>query len=215
MFFSCNVAFSSMPVFLPTIIRDMGHKSITAQALSAPPYFFSFIIVLVTAYFSDRLQSRSAFIILHSILATIGYGTIAISGYYQSQNTTIRYLALYPAAAGFFSAITIIITWTINNQESDSKKGTGVAIMNVIGQMGPLVGTSIFPKEDGPWYVRGMAICAAFMLLVGVLAGVLRAVLKRQNRRLVEEKGGGEYAGIPLEEGGMAKEERKPFVYMI
>jgi MFS family permease len=33
MFFSCNVAFSSMPVFLPSIIRDMGFSSITAQRL--------------------------------------------------------------------------------------------------------------------------------------------------------------------------------------
>ena len=214
MFFSANVAFSSMPVFLPTIIKDMGHESITAQALSAPPYFFSFIVVLATAYFSDRLQSRSTFIILHSLLATVGYSTIAVAGCYQSPNTTIRYIALYPAAAGFFSAITIIITWTINNQESESKKGTGVAIMNVIGQMGPLVGTSIFPKEDGPWYVKGMAICAGFMLIVGVLAAVLRVVLKRQNMRL-KEKGSGEYAGIPLEEGGAANAERKVFEFMI
>lgn len=214
MFFSCNVAFSSMPVFLPTIIRDMGHQSITAQALSAPPYFFSFLVVLATAYFSDRLQTRSTFIILHSLLATLGYTTIAVANYYRSENTTLRYLALYPAAAGFFSAITIIITWTINNQESDSKKGTGVAIMNIIGQIGPLVGTSIFPKEDGPWYVKGMSICAAFMLFVGILAAILRWVLIKENRKN-REKGSVEYAGIPLEEGGVARDERKIFEFMI
>lgn len=214
MFFSCNVAFSSMPVFLPTIIKDMGHRSITAQALSAPPYFFSFIVVLATAYFSDCAQSRSTFVILHSVLATLGYSTIAIAGYYRSENTTIRYIALYPAAAGFFSAITIIITWTINNQESDTRKGTGVAIMNIIGQMGPLVGTSIFPNEDGPWYVRGMTICAGFMLLVGVLAAVLRMVLIRKNRK-AEENGSQEYKGVPLEEGGVFREERRPFCFML
>lgn len=215
MFFSCNVAFSSMPVFLPTIIKDMGHESIRAQALSAPPFFFAFLVVLATAYFSDRFQSRSVFIMVHSLLATMGYSTIAISGYYQSSNTTIRYLALYPAAAGFFSAITIIITWTLNNQESDSRKGTGMAILNIIGQMGPLVGTSIFPKKDGPWYVKGMGICAAFMMLVGVLAAVLRVVLKRQNQKMREEKGSGEYAGIPLMEGDAARAERKTFEFML
>ncbi|CAO2654911.1 Nn.00g116440.m01.CDS01 [Neocucurbitaria sp. VM-36] len=211
MFFSCNVAFSSMPVFLPTIIRDMGHESITAQGLSAPPYLFAFVVVLTTAYYSDRLQSRSKFIMLHSLLATIGYGTIALSGHYKSTNTTIRYLALYPACAGFFSAITIIITWTINNQETDSKKGTGMAVLNLIGQLGPLVGTSIFPDEDGPWYVKGMSICAAFMLLVGVLAAILRWVLVRENQKLSENKGGGEYAGIPLEEGAIARSGKKKF----
>lgn len=215
MFFSCNVAFSSMPVFLPTIIHDMGYESITAQGLSAPPYLFAFIIVLATAYFSDRMQSRSTFIILHSLLATLGYSIIAISGYYELANTMIRYMALYPAISGFFSAITIIITWTINNQESDSQKGTGMAILNIIGQMGPLVGTSIFPKEDGPRYVRGMSICGVFMLLVGVLAAVLRWVLMRENRKMREAKGGGDYAGVPLEEGDTAEIRRKKFEFML
>jgi MFS family permease len=213
MFCSCNVAFSSMPVFLPTILNDMGYHSIHSQALTAPVYLFSFVVVLLTAYYSDRLQSRSTFVILHSILATAGYTTIALSGYFRSSSTLIRYFALYPAAAGFFSAITIIITWTINNQQSESGKGTGVVIMNLIGQMGPLLGTSIFPKEDGPYYVRGMATCASFMAVVGVLAAIQRWVLVRQNRDN-RERVAGEYAGIPLEEGETAR-ETKVFEYML
>lgn len=215
MFFSCNVAFSSMPVFLPTIIRDMGYQSITAQGLSAPPYLFAFIVVLATAFYSDRTQSRSIFIIIHSLLATLGYGTIAVSGYYKSTNTTIRYIALYPAAAGFFSAITIIITWTLNNQDTDSKKGTGMAVLNIIGQMGPLVGTSIFPEKDGPYYVKGMSICAAFMLLVGILALILRWVLRKENKKLKQSEGAGAYAGIPLEEGATARDGRKRFEFIL
>jgi phosphatidylinositol 3,5-bisphosphate 5-phosphatase len=192
----------------------MGNTSLTSQALSAPPYLFAFVVVLLTAYLSDRYQSRSTFIMLHAILATLGYTAIAIAGRYRWQNNTIRYLALYPATAGFFSAITIIITWTINNQESDSRKGTGMAILNIIGQMGPLVGTSIFPKTDAPYYVRGMTICALFMALVGVLAFVLRVVLIRQNNK---SRGSNRErdVGIPLVEGGMSKIERKPFVFML
>ncbi|KAF1838097.1 MFS general substrate transporter [Decorospora gaudefroyi] len=215
MFFSCNVAFSSMPVFLPTVIRDMGWESITAQGLSAPPYLFAFVVVLTTAYYSDLMQSRSTFIILHSLLATLGYGTIALSGYFQLDNTTTRYIALFPSAAGFFAAVTIIITWTLNNQESDSKKGTGMAVLNIIGQMGPLVGTSIFPDEDGPYYVKGMSICAAFMLLAGVLAAMLRWVLIRENRKLRQNGSGGEYAGVPVDEGGSMLNSRKTFEFML
>ena len=159
------------------------------------------------------MQSRSFFIILHSFLATFGYGTIALCGYFRVQNTLIRYLALYPATAGFFSAITIIITWTINNQETDSKKGTGMAILNVIGQMGPLVGTSIFPKENGPFYVKGMTICAVFMLLVGILAAILRWVLVMQNRKIKRTEF--EYAGVPLNEHDASRSRRKIFTYMI
>jgi MFS family permease len=215
MFFSCNVAFSSMPVFLPTIIRDMGYTSITAQGLSAPPYLYAFIVVVATAYYSDRLKTRSSFIILHSLLATIGYGTLALSGHFKYNNTLIRYIALFPAVAGFFSAITIIITWTLNNQDTETKKGTGMAVMNIIGQMGPLVGTSIFPEEDGPWYVKGMCVCAGFMLLVGVLAAVLRWTLIRENGKARNSTGTGEYAGLPLEEDEVVKNRRAKFEFII
>jgi MFS family permease len=215
MFFCCNVAFSSMPVFLPTIVRDMGWTSATAQGLSAPPYLFAFVVVVTTAYYSDRLQSRSAFIILHSILATVGYSTIAILGYYRSDKSILRYLALYPATAGFFSAITIIITWSLNNQASDSQKGTGMAILNIIGQMGPLVGTSIFPEEQGPWYVKGMSICAMFMLFVGFLAVILRWALVRENRKARSDTGGGDYAGVPLDEGEAVRSRRTEFKFML
>jgi len=203
-----------MPVFMPTIIRDMGYESIAAQGLSAPPYLFAFIVVVTTAYYSDRMQTRSTFIILHSLLATLGYGSIAVSGYMRSTNTTIRYIALYPAVAGFFSAITIIITWTLNNQQTGSKKGTGMAILNVLGQMGPLLGTSIFPDEDGPYYVKGMTVCAGFMLLAGILAAVLRWVLIRENKN-ADQARGGEYAGVPLEDGETVHLGKKKFEFML
>jgi MFS family permease len=209
MFFSCNVAFASMPVFLPTIIHDMGYTALTAQALSAPPYLLAFVVVILTAYLSDRYQSRSSFIILHSLIATVGYATIALCGYFRYGGTTLRYLALFPACVGFFSAITIIITWTVNNQKSETGKGAGVAIMNVIGQVGPLVGTSVFPSEEGPWYVRGMSVCAGFMLLVGVLAGILRWYLDSQNRKNKDNTGRGEYEGV-----GTTK-RRQTFEYML
>ncbi|KAL8976599.1 MAG: hypothetical protein Q9205_007422 [Flavoplaca limonia] len=51
--------------------------------------------------------------------------------------------------------------------DSDAKKGTGVAILNIIGQLGPFIGTALYPESDRPYYVRGMTACAGFMLLVG------------------------------------------------
>ena len=45
MFFCANVAFSSLPVFLPTIIKEMGYTALQSQALSAPPYLVAFVSV--------------------------------------------------------------------------------------------------------------------------------------------------------------------------
>ncbi|KAL6239669.1 hypothetical protein BDW75DRAFT_236276 [Aspergillus navahoensis] len=195
MFFSCNVAFSSMPVFLPTILQDMGYTSQTSQALSAPPYIIAFITVLTTAYLSDRSRSRSPYLITHALISATSYLTIALTGLFHaslspSLHTAIRYICVYPATAGFFSAITLIITWSMDNRAAKEGKGASVAILNVIGQCGPLLGTRLYPADDGPWYVRGMAVCAAFMAVVAILAGLLRGVLKRANERMADGERG-------------------------
>ena len=192
----------------------MGHSARTSQALAAPPYLVAFLSVLLTSWLSDRYQDRSICICFHSGLATVGYSVIALVGS-QGENGSVawRYAGVYPAAMGFFSAITIIITWTINNQDSDSKKGTGVAMLNVIGQLGPLIGTHLYPESDGPYYVKGMWVCAAFMALVGFLSLALRLVLAAKNRT------SSGYVAVGDEDEGIAIQERKgqsrTFKYML
>lgn len=180
MFFCTNMAFSSMPVFLPTIIHEMGHTVLISQALSAPPYLVSFLAVILTAWLSDRMRNRSYFVCFHALLSAFGYAFIAVAGA-RGWGTWWRYAGLYPAAIGFFSVITIIITWTINNQESESKQGTGFAMLQLIGQCGPLVGTRLYPERDAPMYVSGMSICAGAMVLVALLSLSLRVYLGRKN----------------------------------
>ncbi|PWY89030.1 MFS general substrate transporter [Aspergillus heteromorphus CBS 117.55] len=215
MFFSCNVAFSSMPVFLPTIIQDMGYTPLTSQALSAPPYLVAFVTVLLTSHLSDRTRTRSPYLILHALLSSTAYFVIALTGHFHASlpapvHIAIRYLCVYPAVAGFFSAITLIITWTMDNRPAGEAKGASVALMNIVGQCGPLLGTRLYPATQGPWYVQGMAICGSFMLGVAVLAGGLRWLLRLEMRRnkMGRGEGVGEEEGFEMEmEGGGAERE--------
>ena len=176
----------------------MNYSALTSQALSAPPYFIAFLVVLVTAFLSDRSQNRSYYVIFHALLGGFGYLSIAIGGMLRADSRW-RYAGVYPAAAGFFSAITLILTWTINNQNSDSKRGTGVVMLNLLGQFGPLVGTRLYPDSDKPYYVKGMAVCSLFMFLVALLAWWLRRLLIRENegwKDKEEATGTGEDEGL-------------------
>ena len=216
MFFACNVAFSSMPVFLPTILSHMGFSRLAAQGLAAPPFLFSFVVVLVTAVLSDRLQSRSMPMLFHASLACTGYIFLALAGALNWEGPLahiLRYAAIFPICAGFFSAVTIVITWTVNNQHSDEGKGTGMAILNVIGQLGPLVGTRLYPDAEGPFYVKGMSVCAAAMAIVGILALTLRVVLKRENAKQLKQ----EALGVAEGEGLIQRRDgvRLGAVYML
>jgi hypothetical protein len=73
MYFSCNVSFSSLPVFLPTILNEMGFSAVNAQGLSAPPYFLAFLLVILSTYIADRTQQRGLVIMALSALGAVGY----------------------------------------------------------------------------------------------------------------------------------------------
>ncbi|KAK1759628.1 major facilitator superfamily domain-containing protein [Echria macrotheca] len=179
MYFSCNVSFASLPVFLPAILTSMGFTSIHAQGLTAPPYFLSFLVCIGTTYLADRTQQRGLVIIVLSAVAGVGYILLA-----TVKSVGVRYLGVFLAAAGVFPAIANILSWVLNNQGTDSKRGTAIAMLNLVGQCGPLLGTRVFPVGDAPYYVKGMSICAAFMFFNGLLAAVLRFYFVRENRRL-------------------------------
>ncbi|EFX04014.1 major facilitator superfamily transporter [Grosmannia clavigera kw1407] len=180
MFFLANMAYSSLPVFLPTILAAMGHDPVTAQAMSAPPYLAAFVVVLATAHTSDRIRSRSPLLIAHALASAAGYAALSLRG----TPNALRYAAVYPAAVGFFNVVVLLITWNLNNQPGQRRQGCAFALFQVVGQCGPLVGTRLYPDADRPLFLRGMRTMAGAMLAVAALAVVLRLVLRRRNRML-------------------------------
>jgi len=212
-FFLTNMAYSSLPVFLPTILTAMGHSALSAQALSAPPYLAAFIFVLATARASDGMRARAPLLIAHALASAGGYAVLALftnpdpkAFFHLAPGSILRYLAVYPAAIGFFNVVVLTIAWSINNQRNESRQGGGFALLQVVGQCGPLVGTRLYPDADAPYYARGMGVCALAMAGVAVLAVVLRWYMARANRLMDEgegrEVGGGEDVG-----GAIGEEE--------
>ena len=120
MYFSCNVSYSSLPVFLPTILNQMGFSAINAQGLSAPPYFVSTIVTVLSCWVADRTQQRGIMICILSCVAGIGYVLLA-----TCTDVAPRYFGTFLAAAGVFPAIGNILPWVVNNQGSDSRRGMG------------------------------------------------------------------------------------------
>jgi MFS family permease len=204
MYFSCNVSFASLPVFLPTILTEMGYTAIDAQGLSAPPYFIAFLLVIASTFVADRTGQRGFVILSLSLLGAVGYIILA-----TTSTSGVRYFGVYFAAAGIYPAIINILPWVLNNQGSDTKRGAGIVILNLVGQCGPLLGTRIYPTTDAPYYRMGMWVCAAFMLLNGFLAFALRTYLARENKKLdaqhgvVEKAADGKPAIIGVENDGV------------
>lgn len=86
-------------------------------------------------------------------------------------------------------SIFLLIASASDNQGSDTRRGGGIVLLNIIGQCGPFLGTNVFPDAEAPRYVKGMSICAAFMFFTAFLAFSLRVLLVFENRALEKKYG--------------------------
>lgn len=145
--FCCNYSFAGLSNFLPTIIQEMGYTSVNAQGLSAPPYFASFLLCIVAALISDRWGHRGLVITVSAVVGMVGY--LILAAVEDEHKTGVRYFGVWLATCGVFPALSINITWLLNNQGGDSKKGAGMAILAVFGQCSSFVSSSAFPDSEG------------------------------------------------------------------
>jgi len=179
MYFGCNVSFASLPLFVPTIIKELGRfTSQQSNGLSAPPYLMVFFLIIVTSYVSDRLRLRGPFVCGPAVIGFIGFTLLA-----TREDVASRYLGVFFAVCIFIS-IAILLPWVVNTHSNESKRTGGYAIFSTVGQLGPLVGTNIFPANQAPYYKKGMWISAAFCLLVAVLSAAFSFLLFWENKRL-------------------------------
>nr|POE47914.1 putative transporter [Quercus suber] len=184
MYFSCNVSFASLPVYLPTILQELGFSGVAAQGLSAPPYFLAFLVTILTSWLADRTQQRGLTIMIMSIIGGAGYIMLA-----TTTSVGARYAGAFLAASGVFPCIANILPWVTNNQGSDTRRGIGIIMLNVVGQCGPLLGTRLYPGNEQPRYIKGQSVCAAFMFFTTLLAFSLRTLLAWENRKLDKKYG--------------------------
>jgi MFS family permease len=113
MYFSCNVSFSSLPVFLPTILEEMGYSKINAQGLTAPPFFASFLVTVITPWVADRIQQRGLMIAALSLIGGVGYILCA-----TCTTVGVRYFGVFLAACGVFPAIANILPWVLSKSSN-------------------------------------------------------------------------------------------------
>lgn len=176
MYFGCNVCFASLPLFVPTIISEMGaFSTIQANGLSSPPYVLCFLAIITVSFLSDRFRLRGPFLAGAALLAAIGYIILA-----TTTGVGPRYFGLFLATLIFVS-VAQCLTWVGNTHATDSKRAAGLALLATGGQCGPVLGTRIFPKSDKPYYRKGMWISCGACLIVVIAACIQMLILHRAN----------------------------------
>lgn len=80
----------------------MGFSSDQAILLSAPPYFYAVLPVLISSFVGDRYQLRGAVVVFNCACTIVGFGMLGFSKY-----DAVRYVGTYLATGGYVSNVCI------------------------------------------------------------------------------------------------------------
>lgn len=199
---------------VPTVIEELGYSAAHAQLLTIPIYLFAMIVVIVFAFWSDRVKQRSPFIMAGFAIAVVGL--IAQLAIPHPKLPGLTYGFLFPVAAGFYSPFICIVAWIgmcnrlplpdglsllldhngslnlANNLAPSSKRAVGMAVLISFGNFGGIAGSNIYLASQAPRYPTGFGVGLGVSAAAIVMAFVLRRSYAAENRRrraLLDEQG--------------------------
>lgn len=108
-------------LFLPTIIKELGYKTTTAQLLTVPIYVTASIITIVVAFIADKKRIRSPFILGGLIFQLIGFAMCLSTG-----SPGVTYAGIFIAACALYLCQPSNITWLSNNLAGSYKRAVGM-----------------------------------------------------------------------------------------
>ncbi|RYP17871.1 hypothetical protein DL765_004269 [Monosporascus sp. GIB2] len=187
-------------LFLPTIIRNQGYSSSTAQLMTVPVYITAAILAVFFAYISDRLGKRSPFIVSFLLIVIVGF-SMCIS----TSNPRVVYAGVFLAACAIYPALPGVITWLANNLAGSYKRSAGMAIQIGLGNLGGAMASNFYRQKDAPRYILGHALELAF-IGAGVLAAAILmvgyAAINKKRDRAMQEGGQDRYTAEELSAKG-------------
>ncbi|KAK4065835.1 uncharacterized protein Triagg1_8387 [Trichoderma aggressivum f. europaeum] len=166
---------------LPVVIDELGYSATNAQLLTIPVYIAAVIATVTSAYFSDRLKTRSPFIIIPQLFGALGL--VIVMAIPKERYPGAVYGALFIVAIGLYTTITGVVSWNANNLAGTWKRNIGLGLQISIGNLGGAVGTNIYLKQQAPNYWLGFGFSLGILLVASSAGMVMRVALQRINKK--------------------------------
>ncbi|KAL3467671.1 major facilitator superfamily domain-containing protein [Aspergillus heterothallicus] len=186
--YSMTVGAGTISYYLPTLTQALGYDTVTAQYMTIPIYMVAVVFSLGGGISSDYFQDRK-----YHICAFTGLGFTASVIAANVLNSTVRYVMLCFMAAGIWSALPMVLTWTGNTiQWPREKRAVAFATVNALGNLSSVYGSRIWPDWDSPRHAIGFGVTAGFLgcaVSLSLVLGYLfekfphAAYVERQNDR--------------------------------
>ncbi|KAG9767952.1 MFS general substrate transporter, partial [Aureobasidium melanogenum] len=179
-FVSCSVGVYSFTATAPSVVKGLGYTSANAQLMTIPIYVFSLGTTLGVAWWADRVQQRTPFIM--GMLSVSCVGFIAQLAIPHPKYPGVSYFFLFLIAGGLFSPFTAVCALMANNLAPSTKRAVGMALIISMGNLSGICGSNIFFQAQAPRYPTGFGVCLGTSTAGVVVTYALRKAYQRENK---------------------------------
>jgi hypothetical protein len=171
-------------LFVPSIVNSLGYSGVDSQVHSIPVWAVAAVITMIVSFLTDRLRHRYGFMIFGVAFASIGYIILLCQGPLSGGlNVHVRYMAVFFVTTGCYIVQPVAIVWMANNLSGHYKRAIGLAIQIGFGNIGGIIASNIFNKDDAPQYTVGYGVSLAMMVFCGIMSTIFAAGLVIENKK--------------------------------
>ncbi|PPJ59606.1 hypothetical protein CBER1_01195 [Cercospora berteroae] len=166
MFFAVNIVSTSLSYFLPIILSGMGYDENESILLSAPPYYWSVVPVIISSVVGDRYSLRGPVIIFNSLCLIVGF---CMTGFADS--LAARYIGTFLATGAYVSNWAAVNTYAQTNLTGQWKRVFTAASVTAMNGAGGIAGSFIVRQQEAPRYPTAVWISiGSGLVLIGFVA---------------------------------------------
>jgi MFS family permease len=173
-------------LFLPSIIKELGYQTTTAQLLTVPIYVTAAILAIIVGYYADRATKRGGtrwrYIFGPMCLILVGF-IMAIAGSAVGGVPGVVYAGVFIATCGIYPAFPGNIAWISSNLAGSYKRAAGMAFQIGVGNLGGAMASNFYRAQDSPKYLLGHGLEIGF-----VVAGLVAVLTLRMSYSKINSK---------------------------
>lgn len=179
LFFLLNIVSTALSYFLPIILQSgMGFSSNKAILLSAPPYYYSVIPVLITSFVGDKYRTRGPIIIFNALCLIAGFSMLG----FPSQ-VAVRYVGAFLATGAYISNWAALNAYQANNITGQWKRATVAAAVSACNGLGGIAGSYIVRSKEAPKYMTAIWVSIGSHILMILIVAACTILFWLANRR--------------------------------
>lgn len=179
--FCLSISFSSLFLFLPSIIHGLGLENLEGQLFTIPPNALSFVATMAISISTDHFGAKSLHSFFPALLASICF---LIQALLPDSALIPRYVLLCISAPALFATGAPSVAWLSNNLRSTGASGLAIGLYMSTGALGQIAGAWIYKDSEAPGYITGHMTNFAVLLLGSIMMLFMRQVYRRRNSRL-------------------------------